>query len=157
VLALIIAGHHGGLSDMPKLAQRLREKALAASEAITEAPAAILASNGPLPTRPPNDFDVRMLYSALIDADRLDAEAFEMQRERTSRYVPMAQLQHRLDAYIAKKEATTHQTSRRHRLEKKSSSSSLFLCADGPPTAFFDYLVTSDHDRPVGGRRRRGG
>lgn len=106
VLALIIAGHHGGLSDMPKLAQRLHDKALAASEAINETPAAILASNVPLPSRQPNDFDVRMLYSALIDADRLDAEAFEMQRERPSRHVPVVQLQHRLDAYIAKKEAT---------------------------------------------------
>ena len=89
VLALIIAGHHGGLSDVPKLSQRLQDKALASSEAIAEAPAAILASNVPLPSRQPNDFDVRMLYSALIDADRLDAEAFEMQRERSSRHVPM--------------------------------------------------------------------
>lgn len=105
VLALIIAGHHGGLSDMPKLTQRLQEKALATSEAIAEAPAAILANNVPLPTRQPNDFDVRMLYSALVDADRLDAEAFEMQRERTARHVPMVQLQRRLDAYITKKEA----------------------------------------------------
>lgn len=106
VLALIIAGHHSGLSDMPKLAQRLHDKALAASEAIHETPAAVLASNVPSPSRQPNDFDVRMLYSALIDADRLDAEAFEMQRERPSRHVPIAQLQRRLDAYIAKKEAT---------------------------------------------------
>lgn len=106
VLALIIAGHHGGLSDMPKLTQRLQEKALATSEAIAETPVAILANNVPLPTRQPKDLDVRMLYSALVDADRLDAEAFERQRERTSRHVPMAQLQRCLDAYLAKKEAT---------------------------------------------------
>ncbi|WP_230682096.1 hypothetical protein, partial [Streptococcus pneumoniae] len=58
-LALIIAGHHSGLSDMPKLTQRLREKAPVAAEAIAEAPAAILANNVPLPTRSPNDLDVR--------------------------------------------------------------------------------------------------
>jgi len=83
--ALAIQGHHGGLASPEQfrawLAQRAKDPDLA--EAIDAAARAIatLVPDGPLPLPPhvehdklATEFFVRMLFSALVDADYLDTE-----------------------------------------------------------------------------------
>ena len=89
VLQYIIAGHHTGLPDFHPtgeaeggaLVQRLKTGAQALQQARCHLPESVL--QGTLPKRPPElisstDFHVwvRMLFSALTDADFLDTESF---------------------------------------------------------------------------------
>jgi CRISPR-associated endonuclease/helicase Cas3 len=84
-LAYIIAGHHAGLPDWhadrtgaAALSQRLNDRDLLGRALAGSPPRALLER--PLDVEKPVGFDpafwIRMLFSAVVDADFLDAEAF---------------------------------------------------------------------------------
>lgn len=82
-LAFIVAGHHGGLMDMSSLAAKVAEwkPRRAPIEALQLAPGSLAAAprdQHPLPSLQSDahaiEFFVRMLFSALVDADFLDTE-----------------------------------------------------------------------------------
>jgi len=84
-IAFAIAGHHAGLADLPKLRDRLQDRKLL-DAAETAAPPSLLATptrlepwltgkaTGLLKRR--SEAAIRMLFSALVDADFLDTAAF---------------------------------------------------------------------------------
>jgi CRISPR-associated endonuclease/helicase Cas3 len=88
-LAAVIAGHHCGLVDLTDLDARLAIKGERLASALAGRPATEVLA-GARPHRPPTvrasasaeeqhrewEFWVRMLFSALVDADSLDTEAF---------------------------------------------------------------------------------
>jgi len=113
VLAYLIAGHHAGLPDWHKvdapgasLKERLAESSLLADALKADIPAAILA--GDIPSQPPlggrDGFAlwVRMLFSALVDADFLDTESFYDQEKSESRggYCSLSELKVMFDAHM---------------------------------------------------------
>lgn len=82
-LAFIVAGHHGGLMDMSSLAAKVAEweSKPAPTDALRLAPCNLAAppqDQHPLPSLQSDahatEFFVRMLFSALVDADFLDTE-----------------------------------------------------------------------------------
>lgn len=90
-LQFVIAGHHGGLADLTALRERVKkpEKIGRYETSVAEAPPDLLSPSGdPKPPaflltptskeRVERRFDtlVRMLFSALVDADYLDTERF---------------------------------------------------------------------------------
>lgn len=87
-IAFVIAGHHAGLSNLANLKSRLREKSQLLETARKAAPPALLDQPGGelMPafvkgapnTRHMRRFElwIRMLFSALVDADFLDTERF---------------------------------------------------------------------------------
>ncbi|CAN5551153.1 CRISPR-associated helicase/endonuclease Cas3 [soil metagenome] len=86
-LAFVIAGHHGGLADGDRLRERVQKKqGDARVTGALEAYRAVLGDRAPdlsqaslpdwLTTRHAQEFWLRMLHSALVDADCLDSEAF---------------------------------------------------------------------------------
>lgn len=82
-LSFVIAAHHAGLADFQDLRRRLaeREHLTAAELGGADAGWASPQHDLVLPsflegTKESPDFWIRMLFSALIDADRLDTEAF---------------------------------------------------------------------------------
>ncbi len=113
ILAYLIAGHHAGLPDWHKvdapgasLKERLGEPSLLADALKADIPAAILAED--IPSQPPlggrDGFAlwVRMLFSALVDADFLDTESFYDQEKSESRgcYCSLAELKIMFDAHM---------------------------------------------------------
>lgn len=82
IAAFAIAGHHAGLADLQDLKDRLVQKAarLDAAHAGRIAPAVLAVPLAKLPTWvkgwESGEFITRVLFSALIDADRTDTEAF---------------------------------------------------------------------------------
>jgi len=113
ILAYLIAGHHAGLPDWHKvdapgasLKERLAEQDLLADALKADIPAGILA--GEIPAQPPlggrDGFAlwVRMLFSALVDADFLDTELFYDREKSESRgdYQTLAQLKTMFDAHM---------------------------------------------------------
>lgn len=121
-LAFAIAGHHAGLADLQALKARIdpaERHHLAAAEA-NGATAAWLAYEGDLVVPPSLDnasnasveLWIRMLFSALIDADRLDTERFHDAARPDARAfdITIPLLKERLDralAEIAAKAAPT--------------------------------------------------
>lgn len=118
-LALVIAGHHAGLADFQgsdnghaPLASRLAAAAdrLVAARNGGWNPAAVALAPpqwlGKLPDREAcfrqYEFWVRMLYSALVDADFLDTEAFMDPDKAQVRggFAPLAPLRDKLDARL---------------------------------------------------------
>jgi len=115
LLAYLIAGHHSGLangSDATSacLEERLRKEVPSTSSA----PASLLAPPLPAP-RPPGSaltsgfalgFFLRMTFSALVDADWLDTEAFMSPAQATYRRHPpqpaIAALRDCLNAHLAR-------------------------------------------------------
>lgn len=110
LLAFAIAGHHAGMPNLGDLRERLAsplkrrlcEDAMrrGGSEVAAAAPAAppwLRAAGDPLAY----EMWVRMIFSALVDADRLDAEAFlSPEKEREVPWTP-AQLLGVLEAHLA--------------------------------------------------------
>jgi CRISPR-associated endonuclease/helicase Cas3 len=106
-LAFLVAGHHGGLQDREALKAWLREKARdprteeALSVAHGELPSIEPASRLPFPAWPKTEieFFLRMLFSALADADFLDTERhFDPERsERRASADKLADLWTRLE------------------------------------------------------------
>lgn len=93
-LAFVIAGHHGGLSDKEVLKSRLDAQTALLDKALAaEIPEEILSVKNLAPPaflinkRTPEDksrsqeFWIRMLYSALVDADFLSTEEFYDQQD----------------------------------------------------------------------------
>ncbi len=109
LLAFVIAGHHAGLSDLDRLRERMKEQEHYAVARAGGADADWLRMTNPLvlpadiAQRPRSiELWVRFLFSALIDADRLDTERFHDPGKTASRgaAVSMATLSQRLDAHI---------------------------------------------------------
>lgn len=87
-LAFLVAGHHGGLADMTDLKHRLETKgadprireSIAAAEELLPELKTIPALASTLPTHlrsvPETELFIRLLFSALVDADFLDTEAY---------------------------------------------------------------------------------
>lgn len=118
VLAYLIAGHHGGLSDWHggldgRLGSDNAETRREYAEACADAPAELLAKGVAPDLRkvPGKSRDekvegialwLRMLFSCLVDADFLDTEAFmdEGKAEGRSGFATLAELATRFDAYM---------------------------------------------------------
>ena len=111
VLAFNAAGHHGGLADADALQRRIERKqaeahvtdALAtARPLLADRAPKLVAADGPPPDRLATELWVRMLHSALVDADCLDAESWgdaakPALRERDGDLAP---LWNALDAHV---------------------------------------------------------
>ncbi len=115
ILAYLIAGHHAGLPDWDKsdapgasLRERLVERGLLEDALKEEIPKAILA--GDLAAFPEMDFTapqcfalwLRMLFSALVDADFLDTEAFydAGKAQARSGWLPLEVLKAKFDSHM---------------------------------------------------------
>lgn len=130
VLAFCIAGHHGGLADADAADEDGRRSTLAyrLDERLKSIPALSLPSGLPevpplrFPFKPPVGpeevgfsvaFFTRMLFSALIDADRTATEAFcapATSAERSRARPTLDQLRPAVDAFLARKQADAPQT-----------------------------------------------
>jgi CRISPR-associated endonuclease/helicase Cas3 len=129
-LAFVIAGHHAGLANFvlsdPGLPTPLRERLKGSAPALEGIISAIPAEVGGYPVaeipaflrarpglqrdemdrlRRKSEFWTRFLFSALVDADRLDTEAFcgADKAALRSRFSPIAALRERLDSFIDQK------------------------------------------------------
>ncbi len=112
LLAYAIAGHHAGLPDWEaadagraSLGARIKQAHML-DNVLAEQPPGELLAVGDLTKLPPaTDLSlfVRMLFSALIDADRLDTEAFCDPHKAMARREPpsLPELAQRLDRYLA--------------------------------------------------------
>ena len=116
VLAYLIAGHHAGLydwnSEFNSLEARLASKASSAEleEALAAAPPEILDRGNFMPSQQPIPGGaagfalwLRMLFSALVDADFLDTEAFMDEGKAAARgaWPKLATLREAFDIYMA--------------------------------------------------------
>ena len=97
-LAFVIAGHHAGLANFEELADRCRRKHGRYEQALREGPPAEILDVTARPAPPAHlgqgrreeqelrhELWIRMLFSALCDADFLDTEAFYDQRRAALR------------------------------------------------------------------------
>jgi CRISPR-associated endonuclease/helicase Cas3 len=118
LLTATIAGHHGGLADgVAALMNRLKSpEALESLQQIAKAPPPAEVSSPQFKTRTVDgvsepgriEFLTRFVFSALVDADRLDAERFQdsflpetEQRSGLRRsYAPLDQLTNAVDGFI---------------------------------------------------------
>lgn len=103
----LIACHHTGLKNYNDLEQAVLKSGTDLQAALAGAPPEALL-NHPLPEIEPLSgfsagFRIRMLFSCLIDADRLDAEAFYEPEKTASRgkYPKLAVYKEQLDAHMA--------------------------------------------------------
>ncbi len=123
ILAFVIAGHHAGLADLGSaqsndgscLARRLLAQKPETVASVSAAPDTIKRQSAPTvpPWFAPNGADaplrrsmlIRMIFSCLIDADRLATEAFYSSQQATVRGGPspdISQLRNALDAHLAR-------------------------------------------------------
>jgi len=102
LLAFALMGHHGGLPDIGTVEGRLRSGEIPAHDPAAEPPLPLL-DPAPLRRAFGLGFQVRMLYSCLVDADSLETEAFYHPERRTQRGIAFdpAALEARLDRAIA--------------------------------------------------------
>ena len=127
LLAFAAAGHHAGLCDFQDLKERLKK-----NEDVPDLLGNYADLPGSLPERLPEwlgsakfkdparrlrslEFWTRFLFSALVDADRLDAERFDIEAENgdgtirpmlRGTYPSVSELRRRLDAHIDAKTAS---------------------------------------------------
>jgi len=124
VLAYLIAGHHAGLPDWEKLEEgtggalreRLAKKELLANALKGGLPSKVLQADAPKFQVPGGKAGfalwVRMLFSALVDADFLDTEAF-MDDKRTGQrggYCSLTSLREPFDGYLSQLQAQVSDT-----------------------------------------------
>ncbi len=120
-LAWVIAAHHGSLAARTYLVEQVRSTGIPLLEACQEnIPLNVL--NAPRPSPPEvsalsttsgsASLWIRMLFSALIDADLLDTEAWSSGGERPNTYTPVSELRHRLDAFLHTKSTHVASTGR---------------------------------------------
>lgn len=115
ILAYLIAGHHAGLPDYESpqegnatLAQRVKANRPRYAPVLAAGVPGDLLSPALPTSRPPGGSPalwIRMLFSALVDADFLDTERF-MDEERTgqrSGYASLEEIRARFDAYMDQK------------------------------------------------------
>jgi len=153
-LAMAIAGHHGGLPDLEELAGLLKAEKERLSEVAPRIPSEIGDLELPdLPlwlatdrasrrterdrSRRRIEFWIRFLFSALVDADFLDTEAF-MRPDRAvlreKRCVPLSELSARLDRAIEEIAAQAQPTPVNHVREQVLSA--CLAAAENAPGAF---------------------
>ncbi|QDU57013.1 DEAD/DEAH box helicase [Aeoliella mucimassa] len=111
-MAYVVAGHHAGLADSVKLTERLIKdvepwQAFAASELLTppllESPPLTLSHGDGKRGAFQLALFTRMLFSCLVDADRLATESFcDGQRAALRTTVPIASLKPLLDEFLYK-------------------------------------------------------
>ncbi|NTX51786.1 CRISPR-associated endonuclease Cas3'' [Myxococcus sp. CA039A] len=145
-VAMAIAGHHGGLSDLEKFKERVGrpEKKALLQEALTpgipedlRVPPAGL-SVAPLLKLPPHrlEFWTRMLFSSLCDADFLDTEAFFDATRGTERRVgvTLEQLASALRAFMDHKQSGALDTEVNR--VRREVLSAVLVAAPSPPGVF---------------------
>lgn len=116
-IAFAIAGHHAGLADSAQLRQRFREREKLLHDALDNgAPAEILRGTANRPSWLPSSKDaagrrrielwIRMVFSALCDADFLDTEAFydDSRSKLRQGWPSISMLRERIVAYVSAKE-----------------------------------------------------
>lgn len=110
-LAYAVAGHHAGLADFNELERRVRDKALESYAGWEAEAGALPTAKSLVPSRSfkgnvhagfSEAFLIRMLFSCLVDADRLATEAFDTGVERP-KLAALPALQARLVAHLAGK------------------------------------------------------
>jgi len=121
VIAYVIAGHHAGLPDCPSaggegvgagraaLAERLKRTELLDAAMRGSPPAAALEAGVPLAPMAGTDpgMFIRMLFSCLVDADRLNTELYldsrraVLRQEQAAAHDDMKALDHRLAEHLA--------------------------------------------------------
>lgn len=108
-LAWVIAAHHGSLADRPSLVKKVHSEGVPRLEEcqanipdhIFNAPRPPAVANSVLNTSSgAASVWIRMLFSALVDADLLDTEAWSSGGERPNTYLPVDELRERLDAFL---------------------------------------------------------
>lgn len=116
-LAFAIAGHHGGLPNKQDLLSRLARKSTLLNEAQRNGlPSEIEQISLPVPPswRSRDERRValwtRFLFSALVDADFLDTEAFYEQAERELPAPDLRALLGRLEAHVSKLQESAGQS-----------------------------------------------
>jgi CRISPR-associated endonuclease/helicase Cas3 len=157
-LAFAIAGHHAGLDDKTNLDSRFEQKQDHLDPALAAAGAAV--PKQPKPAQPPflassqgktpddlrrgYEFWVRMLFSALVDADFLDTEAFHAGGTggkpafRTTDET-LDQLREKFDAHMVAKQASAAETDGSKSAVNRARDRILQACrerADDPPGVF---------------------
>jgi len=172
VLAYVIAGHHAGLGDWvtrvgPRLlgtgapdSEREYEEALAACTATSpeflQLPAgfdlqsALAAIPGPKSDQPLTvSLWIRMLFSALVDADFLDTERFmnEGKAERRHGMPPLDDYLTRLNEHLASKAADVNDQGRAHEPVMRARTDVLRQCREKALLAPGVYTLTV----PTGG------
>ncbi len=117
MLAWVIAAHHGSLADRNALIKNVRKEGIPRLDAcLGNIPRHILDPS-PLACLPETLHDqsavmlwIRMLLSALGDADMLDTEAWSNRADRENKFAPLTVLRNRLDSALkAKKEELRRQ------------------------------------------------
>jgi CRISPR-associated endonuclease/helicase Cas3 len=111
LLAFVIAGHHAGLADLADLQKRLDPSEQRHLDAAVAGGANAQWLRMPAPLAEPEglagdprgiELWIRFLFSALIDADRLDTEGFHDQQKTATRGsgVSLRELAEKVDAHI---------------------------------------------------------
>lgn len=115
-VALAVAGHHGGLADWHSLENGLAVGTKVPEEVLPELVTAARSDLAEFPlglempawfgedgTEHRRDFWTRVLFSVLVDADRVETEKFDTGRARTPPRLDPATLLAKLDAHRAEK------------------------------------------------------
>lgn len=172
VLQYLIAGHHAGLDNWedglkPRLAHANAQRELADARA-ENPPSQILAPKWNLPALAslpiqsrepiPGRFAlwVRMLFSALVDADFLDTEAFMTPRviaHRQASWIDMAQLLACFDSYMDGKAEVVNAAGLAHSPVNSQRAQVLQACRDKARGAPGTYTLTV----PTGGGKTLAG
>lgn len=141
VISFCIMAHHGGLHDKRNLEAKLTESLPPEIEQPLRLPEPIERPN--LKDKTDIPLFIRMLFSALVDADRLDTEAFMSPETAAQRSTtPLSDLKPMLEAYLAQLKAEAKPT--KLNLIREEIQQNCLRCADIAP-GFFSLTV------PTGG------
>ncbi len=165
-LAFAIAGHHAGLHDISELENLIHKPSYRASERLPEVVTRFEGELEVIPesfsqpdfvdTNSKTDLFVRMIFSALVDADFLDTEKhFLCGKERTAPTLNPAELLARLNDARAKKaqkalaEATTDEARELARLRNRIYEQ----CVEAGqlPPGFFNLTVPTGGGKTLAG------
>lgn len=146
-VAFAVAGHHAGLADSAQLKRRLHERAVLLNDALKNgAPTDIQHSTAERPSWLPHvdnaaerrrlELWIRMVFSALCDADFLDTEMFyDGSRSDQRRGWPSVRdLRDRIAAYMVGKERTATQS--RVNVVRSEVRQACLEAAESPPGVF---------------------
>lgn len=112
-LALAIEAHHGALKSQGDIEQAVRRRGTELLRAArTGSLPDELQQESPAFTGQASALAVRMLFSALVDADLLDTEAWDLGRERAERGESLPTMRDRLDGFCAAKIQASHSSAR---------------------------------------------
>jgi CRISPR-associated endonuclease/helicase Cas3 len=146
LLAWPIAGHHGALRDKTGLNAKLQRANGLLAEAVrgglpVESLQALLPQNAPTWAHQQESFGlgVRMLFSALVDADMLATEAWDKGQKREKAAVPLEVLADTLEKHLqAKRSRSKHLEGRAAVLARMRAdvSDACYTAAEMTPGAF---------------------